>query len=225
MLMRRTNTDRLRWYHLVYRLFYRVGLIVWEREDPPSELIMLIEGSSALPPGRALDLGCGTGTDTIYMAAHGWEVTGVDMVTKALVTARRRAAAAGVSARFVNGDVTRLQDLGLGGDHTLVLDFGCYHTLPEDQRSAYVNSVSSATPQGGTLLLYGFARPPRAPMHAGVTVDEVRDRFGRHGWNLVDAGRASVNTIRVRGRATDERFELWHFRMEHAQSLEHAQSS
>jgi SAM-dependent methyltransferase len=216
MLIHRTNTDRLRWYHVVYRLFYRVGLVVWQRENPPSELVKLIEGPSALPPGRALDLGCGTGTDTVYLATHGWEVTGVDMVPKALVTARRRAVAAGVAPRFVNGDVTRLQDLGLGGDHTLVLDFGCYHTLPEDQRPAYVNSVSRATAPGGTLLLYGFARPPRAPMHAGVTVDEVRDRFGRQGWQLIDAGRASVTTIRVRGQATDERFELWRFRLQHA---------
>lgn len=218
MLMRRPNTDRLRWYHLVYRFFYRIGLVIWQRGDPPPELVTLVEGPSPLPPGRALDLGCGTGTDTIYLATHGWEATGVDMVPKALAIARRRAAAAGVSPRLVEGDVTRLQDLGLGGEHMLVLDFGCYHTLPEDRRPAYVASVSSATAPGGTLLLYGFSRPPRAPMHAGVTVDEVRDRFGRHGWQLIDAGRASIETLRVRGRPTDERFELWRFRLQHAPS-------
>jgi SAM-dependent methyltransferase len=215
--MRRMITDRFRWYHLVYRLIYRIGLVFWERRVSPPELIELVEGATGQPAGRALDLGCGTGTDTIYLATHGWAVTGIDMVPKALTMARRKAAAAGVSPRFVEGDVTRLQDLGLDDDHTLVLDFGCYHTLPEDQRDAYITSVSSVTGPGGTLLLFGFSQPPRAaPMHAGVTADEVRDRFGRHGWHLIDAGRAAVNALRVRGQPVDERFELWRFRLQHA---------
>jgi SAM-dependent methyltransferase len=165
--------------------------------------------------GRALDLGCGTGTDSIYLASHGWQVTGIDMVPKALAIARRRAAAAGVSPSFVEGDVTRLQDLGLGDDHTLVLDFGCYHTLPEDRRPAYVASVSSATAPGGTLLLFGFRRPPRAaPMHAGVTLEEVRARFASHGWQVLDAGQAPARAIGVRGQPVDQRFELWRFRLQ-----------
>jgi 2-polyprenyl-3-methyl-5-hydroxy-6-metoxy-1,4-benzoquinol methylase len=95
-----------RWYRLVYRALYIVGLRVWERRTPPSDLIESIEGPNALPRGRALDLGCGTGTDSIYLAQHGWDVTGVDMVPEALAIARRRAAAAGVKAHFVLGDVT-----------------------------------------------------------------------------------------------------------------------
>ena len=54
----------LRWYQVIYRLLYRVGLVFWQRSAPPSELVALVEGPSALPPGRALELGCGTGTDT-----------------------------------------------------------------------------------------------------------------------------------------------------------------
>src|SRR5438128_2509235 len=69
-----------RWYRLVYRALYVVGLRVWERRTSPSDLLELIEGPNALPPARALDLGCGTGTDSIYLAQHGWDVTGIDMV-------------------------------------------------------------------------------------------------------------------------------------------------
>jgi methylase of polypeptide subunit release factors len=83
-------------YQLVYRLIYRLGLIFWRRATPPAKLVTLVEGPSALPAGRALDLGCGTGTDTIYLATHGWTVTAVDMVPKALALARRDATAAGV---------------------------------------------------------------------------------------------------------------------------------
>src|SRR5690348_16533863 len=54
-----------RWYRLVYRAFYLARLRIWERRVPPSDLIELIEGPAALAPGRALDLGCGSGTDSI----------------------------------------------------------------------------------------------------------------------------------------------------------------
>ncbi len=96
-LFGRRSTDGLRWYQLVYRLIYRLGLIFWRRATPPAELVALVEGPSALPVGRALDLGCGTGTDTIYLANHGWDVTGVDMTPRALAIAWRDATAAGVT--------------------------------------------------------------------------------------------------------------------------------
>ncbi|MGB9307685.1 MAG: class I SAM-dependent methyltransferase, partial [Mycobacterium sp.] len=88
LMLRWHTTDGLRWYQVVYRLIYRLGLIIWRRDTPPTELVALVEGLAALPAGRALDLGCGTGTDTIYLATHGWDVTGVDMVPKALDIAR-----------------------------------------------------------------------------------------------------------------------------------------
>jgi SAM-dependent methyltransferase len=209
---RTESPSGVRWYQLVYRLIYRLGLIVWQRSAPPAELVALVEGPTSLPAGRALDLGCGTGVDAIYLAAHGWQVTGVDMVPKALATARRKAAEAGAAPRFIRGDVTRLHDLGTGGGYTLLLDFGCFHTLPQDRRPAYVDAVSRAAAPGATLLLYGFRRPPKAaPMHAGLNPDDVQQRFGRAGWQLVRAGRTSAETMAAR-RAGD-RFELWHYQL------------
>jgi SAM-dependent methyltransferase len=212
LLLGRRNLAGLRWYRVVYWLIYRLGLIIWQRSAPPAELFALVEGPARLAAGRALDLGCGTGTDAIYLAAHGWDVTGIDMVPKALATARRHAAAAGVAPRFVLGDVTRLHDLGIGEGYSLLLDFGCFHTLPEDRRPAYVASVSEAAAPGATLLLYGFRRPPKgAPIHAGLTTDEVQQRFSRFGWDLVSADRTSAETPTV--RRADERFELWRYQL------------
>jgi len=210
------NRTGFRWYGFVYRTFYRLGLRLWERSSPPSDLVELVEGPNALPPGRALDLGCGTGTDSVYLARHGWDVTGVDMVPNALARARRRAAAAGVSPRYLQGDATRLQDLGVGEGFTLVLDFGCFHTLPDDRRDPYVQGVSRAAADGATLLLYGFANPPRlAPMRAEFTPEEVRRRFGPEGWELVTADRMSADAIVVAGRRVDDRFQLWRCRLLH----------
>lgn len=205
---------RLRWYQVVYRLAYRLGLTVWQRPSPPPDLIALVEGPDALPAGRALDLGCGTGTDTVYLAGRGWEVTGIDMVPQALTAARRRAAAAGVTPRLLHADVTRLQAVDLGGRYQLILDFGCFHTLPDDQRDAYVTSVSRAAAPRATLLLYGFRRPPKAaPMRAGITTDEVHERFGRAGWDLDHAQRATAQAHGIRVRRADDRFELWRYQL------------
>lgn len=211
--LRRASTEDFRWYRLVYRGAYRLGLAVWQRDVPPPELIDLVEGPSSLPPGRALDLGCGTGTDTVYLSRHGWDVTGVDMVPKAIARARRRAEAAGVTPRLVNGDATRLGELGIAGGFELILDFGCFHTLPEDRRPAYVEGVSEVSAPGATMLLYGFTRAPKAaPVHAAISTSEVQDRFSRW-WELVSSQRVSVGDVEVSPRWVDELFELWSFRL------------
>jgi SAM-dependent methyltransferase len=203
-----------RWYAVVYRGFYALGLRVWERGEPAAALVAIAEGPSALSPGRALDLGCGTGTDSVYLARHGWDVTGVDLVPRALALARRRAAAAGVAVRFVLGDVTGLRELGVGGGYALLLDFGCFHTLPAARRAAYVASVSAAAAPGATFLLYGFARPPRlAPMAAGLTPEEVRRRFVGPGWALDGAEPVPTDALRVAGARVDRSFALWCYRL------------
>ena len=203
-----------RWYARVYRTLYRLGWRVWERSVPPTDLVTLVEGTASLPRGRALDLGCGSGTDSIYLAKQGWDVTGVDIVPEALDLARRRAIAAGVAPRFVHGDATRLSDLGVTGPFGLVLDFGCLHTLPPDERAAYVRSVSAVTGQGATFLLYGFARPPMfAPMRAGLTAAEVSELFGGSGWDVVRAEPVDRDAIRVARARVDRSFELWRYQL------------
>jgi len=208
---RRGRTERLRWYQMIYWLIYRLGLVVWKRATPPAELIALVEGPTPLPAGRALDLGCGTGTDTIYLASHGWDVTAVDMTSKALAIARRNATAAGVAPRLIHGDVTRLADLDVGGDYTLLLDLGCFHTLPSDRRPPYVTGVTHAAAPGATLLLSGFRRRGLALAHAGITVEEVRQRFCGAGWELVSAKRSAVNQSAIR-RAGDL-IEIWSYQL------------
>jgi len=205
----------IRWYTLVYRAFYKLGLRIWERRVPPVGLVELVEGVRALAPGRALDLGCGSGTDSIYLARHGWTVTGVDIVPQALALARQNASEAGVTPTFVRGDVTRLVDLVPQGSFDLILDFGCLHTLPADLRSAYVGGVSAVAAPGATYLLYGFARPPRlAPMQAGLSEAEVRARFQQAGWQVAAAERVDNDPIVVARSRVDRSFQLWRYRLQ-----------
>lgn len=216
--MRGPRVEGRRWYGFVYRTFYRLGLTFWDRGTPTPELVELVE--SGQPPGRAIDIGCGTGTESIYLAEHGWTVTGVDMVPKALAIARRKARQAGVSPTFVQADATRLPDFretaekhdGIGDGYQLVFDYGCFHTLPADRRDAYVESVTEIAAPGATFLLFGFQPPRLAPMRAGLTEAEVRERFCRNGWELESAERKHVG-IKVAGKPVDELFELWGYRL------------
>ncbi len=150
----------------------------WDTGEPLPELVSLVE-SGRLAPGRAIDLGCGTGTNVIYLAQHGFDAVGVDIASRAIAKARRKAEAAGVRARFLVADVTDLPpDLGL---FDFALDVGCFHSLKEDDRPAYVRSLARVLKPGGMYLLWTFRRDPERPPARfgprGLTPDEVRASF------------------------------------------------
>ena len=163
----------------VYRLMYAVGFTPWDRAVA-IPLRELIEGPDALPAGRALDLGSGMGTKSVYMAAHGWDVTGVEFVPRALKEARRRAQAAGVKVDFREGDVTRLGYLGLTPGFSLLFDFGCYHGLKRDQRARYAEGVTALAAPGATLLMMAFTKPCRRSPR-GSAKRNYASAFGRLG--------------------------------------------
>src|SRR5260370_38125762 len=94
----------------------------------PAELKAVIEGPDALPPARALDLGSGLGTKAIYMAAHGWDVTGVEAVPRALREAQRRAKAAGGTLGFRLGAGTRVGGRGREPRNSLPDHLGGCHS-------------------------------------------------------------------------------------------------
>ena len=157
-----------------FDLRYLLGRPPWDTEVTPPELVELIEGRGLLP-GRALDLGCGTGTNCVYLARYGWEVVGVDFSVLAIRRAQRKARRAGVNCRFYQGDVTNLAFLADPFD--LALDIGCLHSLsPEDWRR-YAAGVARLVLPGGLYLLYTFTPRPDRPISRGVTPEEVRSLF------------------------------------------------
>ena len=192
------------WYAFVYRASYRLGFTPWDEGVPASGLVALVEGPDALPRGRALDLGCGTGTNSIYLCKNGWTTTGVDMVPGALEAARRRAARASAAATFVEGNVTRLQDLGIGGDFDLLVDVGCFHTLPVSLRGKYVEGVSSVARTDAMLFLFAFSPRSLAPMRSGATQDEVARAFD--GWDLLSGEPSSDGQSASTWRGTAARY-------------------
>ena len=143
-----------------YRSAYRFGRPAWDSEEPRPELVRLVEDH---PCGRALDIGCGTGANALYLAGHGWDVVGIDVVASPIETARRRAQAQGGAraANFVVGDVSRLRHHGVEGPFDLAIDVGCYHSVPAGRRDAYAREVAAVTRAGADLYIAGVSRPPR----------------------------------------------------------------
>ena len=125
----------------------------WDTGVSPPELLEFIAGH---PPGKALDIGCGTGTNAIRLAKEGWKVTGVDFAARAIYLARRKASREGLRVDFRIADATELR--GLEGPYNLVLDMGCFHSLSEEGMSKYIHNLDQLLAPGGIFLLYGFFR-------------------------------------------------------------------
>lgn len=164
---------------LAFRMMYSVGLTPWDHGMVPPELVELVSG---LQPGRALDVGCGTGTQALWLAAHGWDVTGIDVVGKAIAKARERAAEQGARATFLAVDAA-IDDLDLGAPFQLIVDYGCLHSVPTSTREGIARTYARHAAPGATLIVFGFA-PRRGPGPKGVGRDELEHRLGAD-WTLV----------------------------------------
>jgi SAM-dependent methyltransferase len=168
---------------IVYRLMYLVGFTPWDDERVSPELT---SASEALPAGRALDIGCGTGTQAVYLAKAGWTTVGLDAVEQPLRRARQRAAAAGVDVRWIRGDVTRLDELGLEPGFTLFHDRGCFHGLSESARRDYIAGIGSLAAPRARLVMMCFARNRKLGGPTGVVPSEIELGFARE-WELMSA--------------------------------------
>jgi SAM-dependent methyltransferase len=164
----------LRLISWLFELQYLLGQTPWDTNVTPPEVVELVERGD-LPPGRALDLGCGTGTNTIYLARKGWEAVGVDFSALAIRWARRKARRARVHCRFYRADVTDLSFLQ--GPFDLALDIGCLHSVPPEGWERYAAGLARLVRPGGLCMLYAFTHRPGQPTPRGVTPGEVRRLF------------------------------------------------
>ncbi len=163
---------------------YLEGRTPWDSGVSPPELLACLHGPNALPPGRALDVGCGTGTNSLTLALAGWQVLGVDFAAPAIAQALLKAAEvqaeigrAGGSVAFAQADVTRLAPPAPEERADLLLDIGCLNGIPFERRPLYAQVMASYAAPGALFLLY--AHLPRAdgtgPL--GCAPDEIDALF------------------------------------------------
>jgi SAM-dependent methyltransferase len=164
---------------IVFESRYLFGDAPWDTGRTPPEVLAWLRGR---PPGRALDLGCGTGTNAVTLARLGWHVTAVDFSWLAVRAARRKVRAGGLSVDVRRADVARLP--GIAGPFDFALDIGCFHSLAPALRSAYADRLAELLRPGAGFILYSFLFDP--PGRIWPTQEEIETTFSGafHGRNL-----------------------------------------
>jgi 2-polyprenyl-3-methyl-5-hydroxy-6-metoxy-1,4-benzoquinol methylase len=151
---------------------YAGGELPWDTGRPCSHLVEAV-GAAVLPRGRILEIGCGTGTNAVWLAEQGFTVTGVDIAPLALERARARAAAAGVTIAFRAFDI--LGDEALQGPFEAVFDRGCFHVFDAaTDRERFASRVAQLLVPGGRWLSM-IGSTEGAPRETGPPRRSARD--------------------------------------------------
>jgi cyclopropane fatty-acyl-phospholipid synthase-like methyltransferase len=151
------------WFNLSY---YQKP--VWDTGISPPELLSFITTHT---PGKALDLGCGTGTNVITLAKSGWQVTGVDFASRAIRIAKQKAQHLGIKVELLVEDVTNLDSISDCFD--LILDIGCFHSLIPKEHPKYLANIDRLLAPTGTYLLYVFYKTQAEDLGPGVTEKDM----------------------------------------------------
>ncbi len=181
---------------------YRGGDAPWDRPTPTEHLPWAIE-TFGIAPCKVIDIGCGTGTNVIWLAQQGFDAVGVDFSPLAVAQARAKAADAGVDCSFEAVDF--LDDPVGGGPFGWAFDRGCFHSVEAGaERDAFARKVADLlTPGGLWLSLIGSTdTPPREMGPPQVSARQitaaVEDRF--------EVLLLEANSFR---NGTDETYAAW----------------
>ena len=178
-----------------HSLSYRLNLSAWDKTGPEADaalgrMLDREELDRDAPFGRALDLGCGTGSHTRQLQDRGWDATGVDNVRHAVNIAMKLGRD---NERYVIGDVDHLPGCGVGKGFSFYLDLGCFHGLRDDARMGMGSGVTTLAAEDATLLMLCF-EPQRNPMvPRGADADDARRALP--GWSLLDSRPADLTTL------------------------------
>jgi SAM-dependent methyltransferase len=145
---------------------YAAGQTPWDSGTPSLELQRIV-AEYKIAPQKTLEIGCGTGTNAVWLAQRGFQVTAVDLVPLAIEKAVARAKSAGVGVDFRAAnllDSAAVATLTAGGAYPFVFDRGVYHCLRGENFPAFRDAISRLTTAGSTyLLLAGNTNDPSPP--------------------------------------------------------------
>jgi ubiquinone/menaquinone biosynthesis C-methylase UbiE len=140
-------------YEDCYRTVYEEGADLWEMAEPNEALVSILREAGKEFGQRWLDLGCGEGRDSLYLAKQGFDVTGVDVSRIALDKARSRARAEDVHPAFLERDVTRLEGLP-SQSFDVAINMGCLHMLSDPRhREMHLARVFELVRSGGHFIV------------------------------------------------------------------------
>jgi SAM-dependent methyltransferase len=163
----------------------------WDLEWPTPELVAITAMLRIGPGAAALDLGCGTGSDALYLATRGASVTAVDVSGAALEIARGRSREADLEVRWLQASALALPLPSASID--LACDRGCLHSIPRERWPAYVDELARVVKPGAHILIRGCSDETR-PSFVCVSEASIRAHF--------DSGRFRHRAIEPIGLCT-----------------------
>jgi SAM-dependent methyltransferase len=156
------------------------GTPPWDIGRPQKEFVELLRRGEIT--GSVLDIGCGTGEHALFFAGEGYEVWGIDSAPLAIQKAKEKAAGRGLPVHFL---VLNALDLPkLRRKFTTVTDSGLFHTLSDEDRPLFVNSLAAILSPGGKYFMLCFSElEPGGFGPRRITQKEIQDSF-RDGWSI-----------------------------------------
>jgi SAM-dependent methyltransferase len=180
-------------------IYYLLRKTPWDSGVTPPEIVELVEGGR-IPPGRALDVGCGTGTNVIYLAQHGFEAVGVDVSARAILQAQAKVRAAHITAQVFEANLLDREHFPVSGPFDFVMDIGVMHLFDEADRKRYAATVSRLLRSGGYHFTFGF-KPGMARRRGfwglmagplGIVAADVERAMAPNGVVLLEAHDAGI---------------------------------
>jgi SAM-dependent methyltransferase len=168
----------------IYNLLYRYFRAPWD-VGPREELVSLVT-KGKIKSCKVIDLGSGSASNCIFLAEHGFDVTGVDYSLPAIQKGRNMARKAGVHVNFIVDDLTNLQHVN--GTFDFLVDYGTFDDLNPTDRSLFIKNILPLTHKGTKFLFFCFEWPirwwerliRRIPIIGALSLEpgEVSKRFG-----------------------------------------------
>ncbi|HZU10177.1 MAG TPA: class I SAM-dependent methyltransferase [Pseudacidobacterium sp.] len=161
---------------------YLNGAAPWDIGQPQPAIARLASEGGFMGP--VLDVGCGTGENTLLIASLGLQVVGMDVAETAIAIAREKAKNSGLDIEFAVADAFHLNQLRRSFD--TVLDCGLFHTFNSEERTEYLASLASAIKHNGTLYVLCFSDDGPGTGPHPVRQEELKAAFNPGtGWNIV----------------------------------------
>jgi SAM-dependent methyltransferase len=170
---------------------------LWKTDQPPRELVDAIESGWFPKDQRVIDIGCGNGEVSRWLAGQGLAVLGLDYSTEAIKNCRRLSAGRPNAPAFEFADLCQ-KDLRLEPAFSLI-DRGCFHRIVRKLRSSFAQNIARITVKDGHfLLIAGTFQDPRVVHYGGVRSDrQLREHVEEIFGNYFTIKRADTTAIKA----------------------------